>query len=54
VSRDSHAITVADVARLYNGQSDDFDLLQRAVRTEALPEGWRDYFQRKIAQRRRE
>jgi MOSC domain-containing protein YiiM len=53
VSRDSHAITVADIARLYSGQSDDFDLLQRAIRIEALPEGWRDYFQQKIAQRQR-
>jgi MOSC domain-containing protein YiiM len=54
VSRDSHAVTVADIARLYNGQSDDLDLLRRAVEIEALPEGWRDYFQQKIAQRRRE
>jgi MOSC domain-containing protein YiiM len=54
VSRDRHAVTVADIARLYNGQSDDLDLLQRAVQIEALPEGWRAYFQQKIAQRHRE
>jgi 3-alpha domain len=39
---------------LYNGQSDDLDLLPRAAQIEALPEGWRDYFQQKIAQRHRE
>jgi MOSC domain-containing protein YiiM len=53
VSRDGHAVTVADIARLYNGQSDDLDLLRRAVQIEALPEGWRDYFRQKIAQRQR-
>jgi MOSC domain-containing protein YiiM len=54
VSRDGHTVTVADIARLYNGQSDDLDLLRRAAQIEALPEGWRDYFQQKIAQRQRE
>jgi MOSC domain-containing protein YiiM len=50
VGRDNHAITVADIARLYYGQSNDLDLLQRAIQIEALPEGWRDYFQQRIAQ----
>lgn len=54
VGRDNHAITVADIARLYNGQSNDLDLLQRAIQIEALPEGWRDYFQQQIAQREHE
>jgi MOSC domain-containing protein YiiM len=50
MSRDGDAITVADVARLYNGQSDDRDLLQRAVQLEALPERWRDRFQQRLQQ----
>jgi MOSC domain-containing protein YiiM len=54
VGRDNNAITVADIARLYNGQSNDLDLLQRAIQIEALPEGWRDYFQQQIAQREHE
>jgi MOSC domain-containing protein YiiM len=51
VSRDRHALTVADVARLYNGQSNDLNLLQRAVKIEGLPEGWRNRFQQQIDQR---
>jgi hypothetical protein len=29
--RDTHGVAVADVARLYRHESDDFSLLQRAV-----------------------
>jgi MOSC domain-containing protein YiiM len=50
VSRDRQAVTVADVAHLYTGQSDDGNLLQRAVRVEALCENWRDRFQRQLEQ----
>jgi MOSC domain-containing protein YiiM len=48
MSRDGHAVTVADVAHLYQGTSDDRDLLQRAVRVNALPEHWRERFQQQI------
>jgi MOSC domain-containing protein YiiM len=48
MSRDGHAVTVADVARLYQGTSDDRDLLQRAVRVNALPEHWRERFRQQI------
>jgi MOSC domain-containing protein YiiM len=48
MSRDNHALTVADVARLYNGLSDDRNLLQRAVRVEALSENWRGRFQEQL------
>jgi MOSC domain-containing protein YiiM len=48
MSRDGHAVTVADVAHLYQGTSDDRDLLQRAVRVNALPEHWRERFQQHI------
>ena len=50
MSRDSHAVTVADIARLYTRTSNDRDLLQRAVRVEALPENWRARFQQQIEQ----
>jgi MOSC domain-containing protein YiiM len=48
MSRDGHAVTVADVAYLYQGTSSDRDLLQRAVRVNALPEHWRQRFQQQI------
>jgi MOSC domain-containing protein YiiM len=46
VSRDNHHITVADITQLYVRDEDNPDLLHRAAQLEALPQSWRDYFQR--------
>ncbi|MDH3215142.1 MAG: MOSC domain-containing protein [Candidatus Krumholzibacteria bacterium] len=48
VSRDENNITVADIIRLYVSDKDNLEMLQRAVRVEALPESWRAYFLRQI------
>jgi MOSC domain-containing protein YiiM len=40
-------IGVSDVVTLYTARRDDQELLQRAIDTPALPESWRDYFQRR-------
>jgi MOSC domain-containing protein YiiM len=48
IARDGNNITVADITRLYVSEKDNLDLLHRAVRVEALPEGWRDYFLKQI------
>ena len=53
LSRDLYAVAVADVARLYRDRSGDLSLLQRAVQVEALSEGWRERFQRRIDQLKR-
>jgi MOSC domain-containing protein YiiM len=53
MSRDDHAVTVADVATLYRDGSDQVSLLRRAVQVEALPENWREHFQQQIAQLQR-
>jgi MOSC domain-containing protein YiiM len=50
ISRDDHAVTVADVANIYRDGTDKLGLLQRAVQVEALPETWRDHFQERIDQ----
>jgi MOSC domain-containing protein YiiM len=50
ISRDHHAVTVAEVARLYRDGTDQISLLQRAVQVEALPENWREHFQHRLAQ----
>jgi MOSC domain-containing protein YiiM len=44
VSRDRNNVTVADITRLYVSEKDNLNLLHRAVRVEALPASWRDYF----------
>jgi MOSC domain-containing protein YiiM len=46
--RDQGALTVADVTRLYTHDQTNVDLLRRAIQVEALPEGWRDYFQNRL------
>jgi hypothetical protein len=46
--RDLNNVTIADITRLYACQTDDLELLHRAVKVEALPIDWRDYFQQQI------
>jgi MOSC domain-containing protein YiiM len=41
LSRDPHRVTVADIGRLYLGQTRDLDLLQRAMNVRALPVNWK-------------
>jgi len=50
MSRDGHAVTVAEVANLYRDGTDQVRLLQRMVQVEALPENWRNHFQQQIDQ----
>lgn len=45
ISRDENKVTVADITRLYAFDKADTATLQRAIRVEALPEGWVNYFQ---------
>lgn len=49
LSRDPHAVSVRDVISLYTGDSHDQELLQRALRPKALPEGWRHALQERLA-----
>jgi MOSC domain-containing protein YiiM len=44
VSRDENQVTVTDINRLYTSEKANTDLLYRALKVEALPESWRDYF----------
>ena len=41
LSRDPNRVTVADIVRLYLGQTGDGDLLERAINVSALPENWK-------------
>jgi len=51
IHEDERRVSVLDVVRLYLGRSGepDLDLLRRAVEVEALPEGWRASFQKRLA-----
>jgi MOSC domain-containing protein YiiM len=41
LSRDPNRVTVADIGRLYLGQTRDLDLLERATNVDALPGNWK-------------
>lgn len=47
-SRNEQGVTVADIVGLYTHDADNQSLLGRAVELPALPEGWRDYFRKRL------
>lgn len=50
IHEDENGVTVVDIVRLYmdrHGESDP-DLLRRAVAVEALSEGWREHFRKRV------
>jgi MOSC domain-containing protein YiiM len=48
LQRDSHNVTVADITNLYSQDKTDFELMRRAVAVAALPESWREYFEKRL------
>jgi MOSC domain-containing protein YiiM len=46
--RDEQALTVADIVALYTTDEANQDALRRASELAALPEGWRDYFRKRL------
>jgi MOSC domain-containing protein YiiM len=44
------AVTVSDVAALYTTERDNRDLMQRALETPGMPEGWRGWFRERLAE----
>jgi MOSC domain-containing protein YiiM len=50
---DRHAVTVADLTKVYRDGTEEVSLLQRAVQVTALPESWRKRFQHQIEQLQR-
>jgi len=48
LERNTDTLKIDDLTRLYVHDKHNVDLLRRAVSLEALPESWRDYFQREL------
>jgi MOSC domain-containing protein YiiM len=48
VARGDETLTIADVVKLYTADAHNQDLLRRAVRSSRLPEGWKDYFRKRL------
>lgn len=57
IEKNSTGVRVVDVTRLYSSDQNNVELLRRAIATEALPESWRSFFQKrlgKLADKRQE
>jgi MOSC domain-containing protein YiiM len=48
IKNDTNRVGVSDIVRLYGSDREDIKTMQRAVKVEALPEGWKDYFYEQI------
>lgn len=48
LERNNDALKISDITRLYVEEKHNVDLLRRAVSLDALPQSWRDYFQREL------
>ena len=48
IKRDSNRVTISDIVRMYTSDREDINMMQRAVKVEDLPEGWREYFLERI------
>jgi MOSC domain-containing protein YiiM len=52
IRREQQDISVADVTRLYAFDRGDLKSLRRALAVEALPESWKEHFQRQLGNQR--
>ena len=48
IARDEAGVTVTDVVNLYTADAANQDLLRRVSELAALPEGWREYFRKRL------
>jgi len=46
--RQEDGVTITDIVNLYTVDSENQDLLRRATELPALPDGWKDYFRKRL------
>jgi MOSC domain-containing protein YiiM len=46
--RPAGGVTIRDIVELYTADSENQEMLRRAVEAPALPEGWKDYFRKRL------
>ncbi len=44
IKKDTNRVGISDIVRLYASDREDIKTMRRAVKVEALPEGWKHYF----------
>lgn len=48
LEQDENGVSVSDIVRLYASESDDLEMMRRAMRVKALPESWRSFFREQL------
>ena len=48
IKNDTNRVGISDIVRLYASDREDIKTMRRAVKVEALPEGWKHYFYEQI------
>jgi MOSC domain-containing protein YiiM len=48
IKKDTNQVAISDIVRLYGSDRNDIKMMRRAVKVEALPEGWKRYFLEQI------
>ena len=48
LDKNGSGVRVVDITRLYSSEKENVDLMRRAIATEALPENWREYLQKRL------
>ena len=49
IARADEGLSVGDVVKLYTADAENQELLRRATRSSILPEGWREYFRKRLS-----
>jgi MOSC domain-containing protein YiiM len=44
IKKDINRVSISDIVRLFTGDRENIEMMRRAIKVEALPEGLRDYF----------
>ena len=46
--RQENGVTITDIVNLYSVDSENQELLRRAIEVAALPQSWKDYFRKRL------
>ena len=49
IEKSKDGVRVVDITRLYTREKHNVDLLRQAIKLEALPESWKEYFRTRLA-----
>src|ERR687891_558074 len=48
IKKDTNRVGISDIVKLYSSDRENTKMMRRAIKVEALPEGWKDYFYEQI------